>query len=48
MWIPAWSGVEAKLQPCAGSQIPCSQMISMNISPPRASAERKLENTPKV
>ena len=28
--------------------MPCSQMISMNIRPPRATAERKLESVPNV
>ncbi len=28
--------------------MPCSQMISMNISPPRAIAARKVERVPKV
>ena len=28
--------------------MPCSQMISMNIRPPRATAERKVESVPKV
>ena len=28
--------------------MPCSQMISMNISPPRATAARKVESVPKV
>ena len=45
---PAHSGVRAKSYPCSGSQIPCSQMISMNISPPRLSAARKLASTPAV
>ena len=46
--IPAHSGVEAKSVPCSGSQIPWSQMISMNIRPPREIAERKLDRTPNV
>ena len=28
--------------------MPCSQMISMNISPPRATAERNVESVPNV
>ena len=28
--------------------MPCSQMISMNIRPPRATADRKVESVPKV
>jgi hypothetical protein len=28
--------------------MPCSQMISMNISPPRAIAERNVESVPNV
>ena len=36
--MPAHSGVSAKLFPCCGSQIPCSQMISMNWIPPRPRA----------
>ncbi len=48
MAIPAHSGVTLKAYPCCGSQIPWSQMISMNISPPRLSAARKLASTPLV
>src|SRR5215475_11345372 len=33
--MPAHSGVSAKLYPCSGNQMPCSQMISMNCNPPR-------------
>ena len=33
--MPAHNGVDSKLYPCSGSQMPCSQMISMNCSPPR-------------
>ena len=44
--MPAHSGVEEKLYPCNGSQIPCSQMISMNIKPPRLSEARKLAALP--
>src|ERR1700730_7593510 len=33
--MPAHSGVWLKLYPCSGSQMPCSQMISMNCMPPR-------------
>ena len=44
--MPAHSGVCEKLYPCSGSQIPCSQMISMNISPPRLSEARKLAALP--
>ncbi len=46
--MPAHSGVALKLYPCSGSQIPCSQMISMNISPPRPTAARKLDIVPNV
>ena len=46
--IPALSGVAAKLTPCRGSQIPWSQMMSMNISPPRAIEDRKFASTPNV
>ncbi len=28
--------------------MPCSQMISMNIRPPRATADRNVESVPKV
>ena len=28
--------------------MPCSQMISMNINPPRATAERNVESVPNV
>ncbi len=45
---PALNGVSAKSVPCSGSQIPCSQMISTNISPPRESADRKVESVPNV
>ena len=37
-----------EVEPCWGSQMPCSQMISMNISPPRATAERNVESVPNV
>jgi len=33
--MPAHNGVDSKLKPCNGSQIPCSQMMSMNCNPPR-------------
>ena len=33
--MPAHNGVRSKLYPCSGSQMPCSQIISMNCSPPR-------------
>ena len=46
--MPAHSGVEVNEYPCRGSQMPCSQMMSMNISPPRARADRKLDSVPKV
>jgi len=48
MLIPAHSGVEEMLWPCSGSQIPCSQMISMNISPPLASAASSVATLPAV
>ena len=35
MAIPAHNGVRAKSYPCSGNQMPCSQMMSMNIRPPR-------------
>ena len=44
--MPAHSGVEEKLIPRSGSQIPCSQMISMNISPPRDRAESREARLP--
>ena len=44
--MPAHRGVWTKLYPCSGSQIPCSQMISMNIRPPRLSEARKLATLP--
>ena len=44
--MPAHNGVTANAYPCRGSQIPWSQMMSMNISPPRPSAPRKLAKTP--
>src|SRR5665213_1058638 len=46
--MPAHSGVSLKLKPCWGSQIPCSQMISMNSSPPRSHAARNVESVPNV
>ena len=46
--MPAQSGVEVKLYPCSGNQMPCSQMISMNMSPPRPTAARKLDSVPNV
>ena len=46
--MPAHSGVDVKLYPCSGNQIPCSQMMSMNMSPPRPTAARKLDSVPKV
>ena len=48
MKMPAQSGVCSKLKPCCGSQMPCSQMISMNINPPRATADRNVESVPNV
>ena len=44
--MPAHSGVWLKLYPCSGSQMPCSQMISMNCMPPRPSASMKLARLP--
>ncbi len=44
--MPAHNGVSEKLYPCRGSQIPCSQMINMNIRPPRLSEARKLATFP--
>ena len=43
--MPAHSGVSEKLYPCWGSQMPCSQMISMNWIPPRPMAERNPART---
>ena len=43
---PARSGVWVKSTPCSGSQIPWSQMINMNSSPPRATAARNDEIVP--
>ncbi len=48
MAMPAHNGVRAKSKPCRGSQIPCSQMMSMNMRPPRPTAARKLASTPAV
>ena len=48
MAMPAHSGVEENEYPCSGSQIPWSQMISMNIRPPRLMAARKLAKMPAV
>ena len=45
---PPTAGVSAKRSRASGSQIPCSQMISMNISPPRATADRNVESVPNV
>ena len=44
--MPAHRGVSEKLYPCSGSQIPWSQMINMNIRPPRLSEARKLATLP--
>ena len=44
--MPAHSGVWLKLYPCSGSQMPCSQMISMNCMPPRPSASIRLARLP--
>ena len=46
--MPAHSGVWLKLYPCSGSQMPCSQMISMNCMPPRPSASMKLARLPQA
>ena len=46
--MPAHSGVSVKSSRAAGSQMPCSQMMSMNISPPRATAERNVDSVPNV
>ena len=48
MKIPAQNGVSSKLEPCNGSQIPCSQMMSMNIRPPRPIADKNVARVPKV
>ena len=44
--MPAQSGVSSKLKPCWGNQIPCNQMIRMNIRPPRAREERRVARLP--
>src|SRR6266404_5083454 len=44
--MPAHSGVLLKLYPCSGSQMPCSQMISMNCMPPRPIATIRLAMFP--
>ncbi len=44
--MPAHRGVWAKLYPWRGSQIPWSQMINMNIRPPRLSDAKKLATLP--
>ncbi len=44
--MPAHSGVRLKLYPCSGSQMPCSQMISMNCMPPRPRAIIRLAMLP--
>src|ERR1700683_134188 len=44
--MPAHSGVWLKLYPCSGSQMPCSQMMSMNCTPPRPSAMSRLATLP--
>jgi hypothetical protein len=44
--MPAQNGVRSKLYPCCGSQMPCSQMISMNIRPARPRADRNVEMVP--
>ena len=46
--MPAHSGVWLKLYPCSGSQMPCSQMISMNCMPPRPSASIRLARLPQT
>ena len=46
--MPAHSGVWLKLYPCSGSQMPCSQMISMNCMPPRPSASIRLARLPQA
>ena len=43
--MPAHNGVWEKLYPCWGSQMPCSQMISMNWIPPRPIADKKPAST---
>ncbi len=48
MKIADHSGVDSKEYPCSGNQMPCSQMISMNCSPPRATAELRLARLPKA
>src|ERR1700722_2602829 len=44
--MPAQSGVWLKLYPCSGSQMPCSQMISMNCMPPRPRASIRFARLP--
>jgi hypothetical protein len=46
--MPAHSGVSSKAYPCMGSQIPCSQMMSMKVRPPWAMAYRKPLRFPAV
>ena len=46
--MPAHNGVRTASYPCRGSQIPWSQMISMNISPPRLIPERRVDTLPAV
>src|SRR5437660_2552574 len=46
MEMPAHSGVDSNEYPCEGSQSPCSQMISMNIRPPLATAARNVDREP--
>ena len=48
MAMPAHNGVSAKLLPCCGSQMPCSQMISMSCSPPRPRAPSSPATLPAV
>ena len=44
--MPAHRGVRTKLYPCRGSQMPCNQMISMNMSPPRPIDARRVDTLP--
>jgi hypothetical protein len=46
MAMPAINGVRENEYPCSGNQIPWSQMMSMNMSPPRLNAANKLAKTP--
>ena len=46
--MPAHSGVWLYEYPCSGNQMPCSQMMSTNCRPPRATATAKAAMLPAV